>query len=41
MYSLLWPVLGVLVLLVVFLALSTIRVVQQYERGNTAAHRGM
>lgn len=33
MYSFLWPVLGVLVLLVVFLALSTIRVVQQYERG--------
>ncbi len=33
MNSLLWSVLGVLVLLLVFLALSTIRVVQQYERG--------
>ena len=33
MNSLLWSVLGVLVLLVVFLALSTILVVQQYERG--------
>ncbi len=33
MYSLFWLVLGVLVLLGVFLALSTIRVVQQYERG--------
>jgi hypothetical protein len=33
MNSLFWPVLGTLVLLVVFLTLSTIRVVQQYERG--------
>lgn len=33
MFSFLWLVLGVLVLLIVFLALSTIRVVQQYERG--------
>ncbi len=31
--NVLWPALGVLVLLFVFLALSTIRVVQQYERG--------
>lgn len=31
--NVLWSVLGVLVLLFVFLALATIRVVQQYERG--------
>jgi len=33
MNLLMWSVLGVLVLLLVFLALSAIRVVQQYERG--------
>lgn len=33
MNSLLWPIIGVLVLVLVILALSAIRVVQQYERG--------